>query len=124
MHHPNRSELRKARESARLTPTQAAQLCGVHRTTYARMEQGATRVSPPVYRLLMSKTEMPGDWRGWILTDREIWSPGGRPHTPGEIESIELLYQQISALELALQRNSRPRLTQRLTAALAAWADP
>lgn len=46
-------------------------------------------------------------WSGWVLYNGKLTSPEGFVFAPGEVRSIPLRHQQISALEVEVQRLQR-----------------
>ncbi|MCU7841815.1 MAG: hypothetical protein KZQ94_20875 [Candidatus Thiodiazotropha sp. (ex Troendleina suluensis)] len=109
---PDNKMLQDARHHARLTQSQASDLCGLHRTSYTRQESGQSKVNCACYRLIA----MVGGWligkdfEGWHI-DRQgdkLWSPEDVSFTPGEIRAIPYLYAIIADYErqLDIQRNN------------------
>lgn len=100
---PDKDMLKTARRNARLTPEQAADLCGIHRTTYARMENGSSRVNVACFRLiLMHAGWLPGEFEGWSISRGQLWSPEDVSYSPGEIRAIPYLYAIIADYEREL----------------------
>lgn len=100
---PTKEMLKDARKNARLSPEQAAEMCGVHRTTYTRMESGSSRVNIACFRLLLVLAGwLPGDFEGWSIGQDKLWSPEDVSFTPGEIRSIPYLYSIIADYEREL----------------------
>jgi hypothetical protein len=86
-----------------LTTQQAADLCGIHRTTYERQEAGKSRVSIAAYRLLlMHGGWLPGEFEGWGIRDNKLWSTEDVGFSPGEIRAIPILYALIAEYEQQL----------------------
>lgn len=111
---PTPEMLYDARRDARMSIDQAAQFCGLHRTSYARQESGQSRVSAACYRLLaMMGGWLPGTaFEGWHI-DRDfdkLWSPEDVYFTPGEIRSIPYLYATIRDYEIELRGRHSPVL--------------
>lgn len=48
---PTPSEVKEARQSSRLTQAEAAELCMITSTTWARYEQGLSAMPPPIWKL-------------------------------------------------------------------------
>lgn len=100
--HPDGAQLKHARQVARLSLSDAALLCGIHRTTLARQEAGTSRVSLAAYRLLLSQAGyLPAfaAWQGWRLDTNAIWSPDGVQYGVGEIRALPYLHALISELQ-------------------------
>lgn len=74
---PTCHDLKEARQLAGLSLQQAAELSGIHRTTYARQETGKTRVNIATYRLLnILDGVMPWqDWHGWKVNKGKLYAP-------------------------------------------------
>jgi len=98
---PTGQDLVYARLAARLSPAEAAALCGIHRTTYLRQERGQARVSLAVYRLLLVMGGlMPWpDWAGWACLQGRLYPPWDTPrgYSPADVLRLEWVYQQLSA---------------------------
>jgi transcriptional regulator with XRE-family HTH domain len=94
-----------ARRNARLTPAQAADLCGIHRTTYERQENGKSRVNVTVYRLILTRAGwLPAPLEGWSIGQNKLWTPEGVALDPGEIKALPYYYAMIAELKRRLAR--------------------
>jgi transcriptional regulator with XRE-family HTH domain len=115
---PTKEMLIDARRNARLSPEQAAEMCGVHRTTYKRMESGSSRVNVTAFRLLLLLSGwLPGEFEGWSIGQGKLWSPEDVSFTPGEIRSIPYLYSIIADYERQLKigihaPNKKPHIAE------------
>ena len=91
---PTAADLAEARWLARLTVPEAADLAGLHRTTYARQENGASRVSLAVYRLFSCRAgDLPDPaFAGWSMGQGQLWTPESWSLSPGEIRAIPYLW--------------------------------
>ncbi|MEW8027429.1 MAG: helix-turn-helix domain-containing protein [Candidatus Thiodiazotropha sp.] len=100
---PSKEMLIDARRNARLSSEAAADLCGCHRTTYARMESGSSRVNVACFRLIMTAAGwLPEPFRGWSIGQGKLWTPEDISFEPGEIRSIPYLYAIIADYEREL----------------------
>ena len=101
---PTPAQLRDARCQARITQRQAAEISGLHLSSYKRQEQGKSRVSPAVFKLLLfTAGRIHGlEWSGWSINNGRIWSPENTGYTPGDIASIHWLDQSIRFLRSEL----------------------
>jgi len=110
---PTGQDVVYARLEARLSPADAAALCGIHRTTYLRQERGQTRVSLAVYRLLLVMGGlMPWpDWAGWQCVEGRIYPPWDerRGYAPADVLRLEWVYQQLSAERARVRALSQDR---------------
>lgn len=99
----NPGDLYNARRQARLSRDQAADLAGIHRTTYHRQESGASRPSLAVYRLILTRAGFLPDaeWYGWRLFNGNLYTPEGVSYSPGEIQAFP--YQMAIQAELRRQ---------------------
>jgi hypothetical protein len=90
----------------------------VHRTTIAIARWLAGQVAMPraqhlaVRELLGRLPGTCGKWEGWRFHDGQLLSPAGDVFSPGDVLSLILLRQQLSA-----QRQELERLKVRLTVA-------
>jgi DNA-binding XRE family transcriptional regulator len=101
---PDAYMLKEARLYADLTPQQAADLCGLHRTTYMRQEKGQRRVSVAVFRLIMMHNGyLPPPWQGWRLKAGQLLTPEGQGYSPGDVQSIFWTKQIIEGLKRDLR---------------------
>lgn len=92
-----------ARRNARLTKLQAADLCGIHRTSYERQEKGDSRVNVTVYRLILSRAGwLPAPFEGWSIGQGKLWTPEGVALDPGEIKALPYYYAMIAELKRRL----------------------
>jgi hypothetical protein len=88
----------------------------VHRTTVRRWLKGEIQIpghQHQVIRLLLG--DLPGTcgkWTGWRFHDGELYSPGGDRYRPGDILSLIILRQQLTA-----QRREIEALRVKLTIA-------
>ncbi len=101
---PTTSDLIHARQIAGFTRAKAADLCGLHRTSYTRQEKGQTRINLAAYRLLLvcGGWMIEPDWHGWRVCNGKIWSPENIGHTPGDFRSIHWLHQSVRFLRAEL----------------------
>lgn len=106
-------DLAHARRAARLTPSEAAALAGIHRTTYARQEAGTARPSLALFRLLLVLAgDLPDPaWSGWCFHRGELFSPEGVAFTPGELRAIPHVYALVAeqARQLGRPVSGKPR---------------
>lgn len=74
---------------------------GVHRTTVQRWLSGRVRLpgaqALAVRALLGDLPGTAGVWAGWRFHDGELIAPGGDRYRPGDVLSLILLRQQLSA---------------------------
>ena len=106
--HISGHDLTEARAEARLSIDQAAELCGVNRTTLQRQENNGSRASLAFYRLLLMHAGwLPPPFEGWKITKTGITSPEHRhiEYEPGEILSLPLLHAQIADMARAMGRD-------------------
>lgn len=101
----NHHDLYNARRQARLTRDQAADLAGIHRTTYTRQETGDSRPSLAVYRLLLSRAGWLPDpaWFGWRFAQGQLWTPENVGYDPGEIQAIPYQHALVADLRRQLR---------------------
>lgn len=87
-------ELRRVRRRAGLTTEAAADLAGVHRTTYQRQEAGKARPHLAIYRLFLTRCGHLADpaWSGWRLQGGRLVSPDNLEVTPGEVNALPWLF--------------------------------
>ncbi|MCW8917493.1 MAG: helix-turn-helix domain-containing protein [Gammaproteobacteria bacterium] len=99
--HITPDDLKQARQRARLTLDQAADLAGVCRRTYRRQELGQSRIHPAIYRLFMSRCGWLPDpaWSGWFIGQGKLWTPTNWGIEPGELVSLPYLYAMIAELK-------------------------
>lgn len=82
-------------------PVRVERELNVHRTTVARWLAGRVKVpghQHHVVRMLLG--DLPGTagkWSGWRFHDGELLAPGGDRFRPGDVLSLILLRQQLSA---------------------------
>ena len=97
--------LYSARRNARLTIQEAADLCGIHRTTFERQENGSSKVNTTVFRLLLMRGGwLPDEFEGWKIGQGMLWSPEDVSFSPGEIRSLPYLYALIAELKRELKK--------------------
>jgi hypothetical protein len=80
----------------------------VHRTTVRRWLQGTVAI-PGAQRLAIRALlgDLPGTagkWSGWRFHDGRLLSPAGDAYRPGDILSLTLLRQQLTAQRLDIER--------------------
>ena len=110
--HITPDDLKRARQRARLTVNQAADLAGVSRRTYQRQENGKSRIHPAIYRLFMSRCGWLPDpaFEGWFIGHGAIWTPDNWKIEPGELMSLPYLYALIA--EQKKERRETPGLLE------------
>lgn len=102
---PDPGMLKDARMNARLSKEEAAQLCGLHRTTYCRQESGDSRVSVTAYRLLLARGGwLPPPFEGWKITQNMLWTPENVGYEPGEIQALPYMHAVIAELSSRLRQ--------------------
>ncbi len=122
--------LRHARLTAGISIDDAAGYCGKHRTTWARMEAGASRVCQVCYRLMeILGGMMPWDgWSGWEIRGGTLYQPGtfSRGLLPGHLvavdwtrELVRELGKDVAQLRGELQRETAPQRDQQKSRILA-----
>jgi len=106
---PTGADLKEARRFARLTADEAANQCGIHRTTYVRQENDTARVSLAAYKLLiLLGGYIPGkEWQGWRIIGNDIWTPDNVPYSKGDIQAIFWDRQQIRGLKVDLREEKK-----------------
>lgn len=81
-----------------LTRRQAAALCGVDRTTFARWETGQSRIPKAAFQLIsfIAAGTLPpvagAAWQGWMIKNGRLYAPNGWAFTPGELLTVPLLH--------------------------------
>lgn len=110
---PDPTELKDARKHARLSLQEAADLCGMHRTTFARQETGESKVSLAAYRLiLMHSGWLPDPFDGWSIGQGKLWTPEDVSFSPGQIRAIPIQYALIAEYRRKERlRNNHPEYT-------------
>lgn len=73
----------------------------VHRTTIGRWLEGTVRIPGAQHLAIRGLLgDMPGTvgkWNGWRFHDGELLSPGGDHYRPGDVLSLIILRQQLTA---------------------------
>ncbi|MGI9152731.1 MAG: DUF3653 domain-containing protein [Rubrivivax sp.] len=80
----------------------------VHRTTVRRWVKGEIHIPGHQHQVIkMLLGDLPGTgghWTGWRFHDGLLLSPGGDAYRPGDVLSLILLRQQLSAQARELER--------------------
>lgn len=80
----------------------------VHRTTVRRWLSGQVKIPGHQHQVIkMLLGDLPGtggQWSGWRFHDGELLSPAGERFSAGQVLSLGLLRQQLSALQTELVR--------------------
>ena len=107
---PGPGDLYDARRNARINTTQeAADVCGIHRTSYERQEKGQSRVNVTVFRLLLMRAGwLPDPFEGWSIGQGSLWTPEDVRIDPGEIRALPYLYAMIADLRRRLGERPAP----------------